>query len=100
MNNSFILILSFTSLIAFGQTSPPSNSTAPQQNIPAPPVPTHPGTEPNNRVMLRSQTDSMDSRRKPVPVNKPLNGDTMGHKRTFKSNGDPIVNPARIDSVH
>ncbi|MEO8087489.1 MAG: hypothetical protein ABI763_11745 [Bacteroidota bacterium] len=110
MKKPLFLFLSISSFLAFGQTNntntgsfppaPPTNTTTPQQNNPNQPVPAQQGTEPNNRVMLRSQIDSMDTKRRQVPVNRPLNGDTLGHNRNFKSDGDPIVNPSRKDSVH
>ena len=43
----------------------PASTPPPTQNAPVQPPR---GTEPNNKVMLKAQTDSMDSKRKSAPA--------------------------------
>src|SRR5438045_6286850 len=80
MKNIVMLLLAgfyFCSLVANAQSNnypstpvpvnaDPVSTPPPVQNQNAPVTPPR-GTEPNNKVMLKAQTDSMDSKRKTAP---------------------------------
>ncbi len=73
--------------------------------VPAPPnktvmpVTAPQGTEPNNRVMLRSQTDSMDSKRGSPPGHVRMSNDTIRNERILIRKDDPIAYPPDRDSL-
>jgi hypothetical protein len=74
-NKILLTAFCFCSFAAMSQSNNNSSGQVPINADPAstpPPVQTAPatpprGTEPNNKVMLKAQTDSMDSKRKTTP---------------------------------
>jgi hypothetical protein len=88
----------FCSVVSFAQSNSsnqipinadPSTSPQPVQPVPVPP---QQGTPPTNKVMLKAQTDSMDSKRRTTPPSQNVYRDTT---RQLIHQGDTETVPRR-----